>query len=383
MADVESFLKDRKESGLFRILHPATSRVSGKIAIDGREYIDLSSNDYLGLSNHPKIIQAQKQALDEFGTSGVASRILSGDSNLHHVLEEKIASFKNKEAGLVLNSGYQANVSIIPALAGKGSAVFSDRLNHASIIDGIMLSQSALFRFRHNDTAHLEELLKKERARFKDALIITESVFSMDGDKASLKELVALKKQYDCKIFVDEAHATGIFGKNGSGVAEESGLSQDIDLIMGTFGKALAGFGAYIATSQRLKEYLINSCRGFIYSTALPPAVIAGNIAALDLIKEEPERRRGLLKLSGHFRNALRDLGFDTRGESQIVPLITKDVTKAVIFSEKLREKGYWVLPIRPPTVPKNAPRLRFSLSYAHSEETLTRLIKDIYETKI
>lgn len=378
MERIEAFLRKREKSGLLRALKPLSCRRQGKICFGGREYIDFSSNDYLGLSNHPKLIEAAIQALDKWGLSSSASRLMSGDLEIHHRLEEEVARFKNKEAGLIFNSGYQANTGIISALYGRGDCVFSDRLNHASIIDGILLSGARFFRFQHNDAGHLEVLLKKERRKFKQSLVVTETVFSMEGDRAPLKDLVDLKDKYNCSLMVDEAHATGIFGKDGSGVAEEENLSGDIELIMGTFGKALGGFGAYLATSQKIKEFLINACRSFIYSTALPAVIIAANLAALELLKEEPERRKSLLDSAQFFRQALKERGFAVRGSSQIVPLIIGENLKTVDFAQALQEKGYWVLPIRPPTVPKNQARLRFSLTTYHNKEVLERLVNDI-----
>lgn len=383
MADIERFLKKREEEGMLRVLKPVSWRKNGRIRINNREYIDFSSNDYLGLSSHPKLIEASKSAIDKFGTGSCASRLLSGDLQLHHSLEEKIADFKNKEAVLFFNSGYQANVGFFSSLYGKRDAIFLDALSHASIIDGVILSQARFFRFQHNDAAGLEGLLRKERAKFKNALIITESIFSMDGDEAPLKELVLLKEKYNCEIFVDEAHATGIFGKNGSGVIQREGLTEKIDFIMGTFSKALAGFGAYLATSAKVYKYLINTCRSFIYSTALPPSIIACNLAALDLVKNEPLRREKLLKMAEYLRDNLKKRGFEVKGESQIIPLLTGENFKAVEFSRKLQEKGYWVLPIRPPTVPLGQARLRFSLTFNHSEEILQKLINEISRIRI
>lgn len=383
MAEIEKFLEERKHAGLLRTLKPVSFRKSGKVYFNNKEYIDFSSNDYLGLSDHPRLKEEAKKAIDKFGTSAYASRLLSGDLELHHKLEEKVADFKNKEAALVFNSGYQANVGIINSLCTKGDCIFSDRLNHASIIDGIILSGAKLFRFKHNDYKHLEELLEKERNKFKSALIITETIFSMDGDKAPLAELVRLKEKYNCKIFVDEAHATGIFGKAGAGLVEEEGLQGKIDFIMGTFSKALGGSGAYLASSKKAIEYLINSCRSFIYSSALPPAVTASNLASIDLIKEEPFRRKNLKSSANYLRAALIKKGFKTRGASQIIPVIIGSNLAVLKFAQKLQEKNYWVLPIRPPTVPKNEARLRFSLTVHHNKEVLQKLIDDISKIRI
>ena len=383
MAEIDEFLKEAKDAGLLRSLRPVAARRNGKIIVEDKEYMDFSSNDYLGLSGHPRLIEAAKNAMDKFGASSSGSRLLSGDITLHHLLEEKIARFKNKESALVFNSGYQGNVGIISSLLAKGDCVFSDRLNHASIIDGILLSGARFFRFRHNDTAHLESLLKKERAKFKKAMIITETVFSMDGDKGLLKDLVKLKEKYNCEIMVDEAHATGVFGKNGSGVVEEEGLSGQVDFIMGTFSKALGSFGAYLAASKKTIAYLINTCRGFIYSTALPPAVIAANLESIRVVEEEPHRRKELLESSRYFRAGLKKIGLEIKGDSQIIPVIIGGNLKCVESARRLQEKGYWVMPIRPPTVPQDEALLRFSLSFYHTKEILERLIDDIREIKI
>jgi len=378
MGRIEEFLRRRKQDNLLRVLKPAISRGEGLRFSDGREFIDLSSNDYLGFSTHPKLKQASKEVVDKLGVGSSASRLLSGDSDICHHLEEKTAQFKGKERALVFNSGYQANVGIISAFCSRGDVIFSDKLNHASIIDGIVLSGAKFFRFSHNDSNHLEQLLKEQRHKFKEALIITESVFSMDGDKPALGELVSLKEKYNCKLMVDEAHATGIFGKSGAGVVEEEGLIKKIDIIMGTFSKALGSFGGYVACSKSSVDYLINTARSFIYSTALPPSVIAANLASLELVEEEPERRRGLINNADYFRKRLKDLGFKIKGSSQIVPLIVSDNRKVIKMSKELQRKGYWVLPIRPPTVPIGESRLRFSLTLNHSEEILERLVKDI-----
>lgn len=383
MVNIEEFLDKRDKEGLLRVLRPISSRKAGKIFLNSNEYFDFSSNDYLGLSSHPELSVAIKNAVDKYGAGSSASRLLSGDFELHHLLEEKVAKFKNKEAALVFNSGYQANLGIISALYGKGDCIFSDRLNHASLVDGIILSQARFFRFQHNDMGHLQLLLKKGRGKFNKALIITESIFSMDGDSAPLKELVSLKEKYNCALFVDEAHATGVFGSNGAGVAEEDGLEEKVDFIMGTFSKALAGFGAYLAASRKITDYLINTCRSFIYSTALPPHVIAGNLKSIELVEKESFRRKKLLESAEYFRQALKNKGFQVKGCSQIVPVIVKDNFKAVESAKRLQEKGYWVLPIRPPTVPANEARIRFSLTFHHDKKILQKLIDDIDTIKL
>ncbi|MDP8298375.1 MAG: 8-amino-7-oxononanoate synthase [Candidatus Tantalella remota] len=376
---IKKFIDDRKKEDLLRSLSEVTYSARGGMVVDGKEYINFSSNDYLSLASHPKLKAAATGALKTcVGTS--ASRLMTGSTSLHHVLEEKISEFKGKPAALVFNSGYQANVGIISVLAGRGDCIFSDRLNHASIVDGARMSGAEVFRFRHNDTEHLEELVKKERPNHKGALIVTETVFSMDGDAAPLEEIVRIGKGNDCLLMVDEAHATGIFGAGGSGMAEEKKVTDDIDIIMGTFSKALGSFGAYAAVSPRMREYLVNACRSFIYSTSLPPSVIAASIAALEIVKDEPQRRETLTESARRFRENLTEKGFDTRGSSQIIPVITGENSRTVEMSRLLKKKGYWVTPVRPPTVPKGEARLRISLSFAHSRDVLDSFVDDLVE---
>jgi 8-amino-7-oxononanoate synthase len=374
---ISEFLRERETGGLLRNLTPVELLGGGKVFIDGREYINFSSNDYLGLSAHPKLIRAAREALSPVVGSS-ASRLMTGSTSLHHVLEERVAEFKGKPAALVFNSGYQANVGIISALCGRGDCIFSDRLNHASIVDGSCLSGAKIFRFRHNNTDHLEELLKRERKEYRQALIVTETVFSMDGDLAPVDSIVRLKNEHDCMLMVDEAHATGIFGENGSGLLEAKGMTGGADIAMGTFSKALGAFGAYAATSRAVRDYLVNTCRSFIYSTALPPSVIAADLAALDLIKDEPHRRKELLLNARSFRKKLEEKGLKVRGDSQIIPVMIGGNEEAIRISGSLREKGYWVTPVRPPTVPRAQARLRISLTFDHAQEMLEKFAEDI-----
>ncbi len=357
-----------------RRLRKIELKVNGKVYIDQKEYINFSSNDYLGLSQHPRLKIASIIATEKYGTSSASSRLLSGDLEIHHQLEEDIAKLKGKEKGLVFNSGYQANIGIISAICNKDSVIFVDRLCHASIIDGILLSKARFFRFLHNDMNHLESLLKKEGKNFKDAWVITESIFSMDGDKGILSDIVSLKERYDFSIFVDEAHATGIFGRDGAGLIDEFNLTSKIDLIMGTFSKALGSFGGYVVSNKETIELLINKSRGFIYSTSLPPSVISASIEAIKILKDEPERRKVLLENTRYFREKLK-----IDGETQIVPLILGDEEKAISLSNYLLENGFFCLPIMPPTVPKNSCRIRFSLCFYHKKDILDRLMKAIY----
>ena len=378
MEFIEAFLQKQKDNDLLRTLRALEQRDEGRIRYDAVDYWDFCSNDYLGLSTHPEIKKASANALETWGTGSTASRLLSGSLELHHDLENVVAAFKGKEAALVFNSGFQANIGFIPALCNKGDIVFSDRLNHASIIDALRLSQADIVRFRHNDVNHLLELIQQRRADYKNAWIVTETVFSMDGDICPLKDIIPIKNEYDCALIVDEAHATGIFGTNGSGIVEQAGCVDDVDIIMGTFSKALGSFGAYVVSERVTIDYLINCSRSFIYSTALPPAVIGANIAALEVIKREPNRRKTLLEKSAYFRSQLESFGLNLVGETQIVPWIVGENHKTIDLAQALRNKGYWVLPVRQPTVPQGQARLRFTITYDHSYEVLEQLSQDI-----
>jgi len=374
---IKDYLKERDRAGLLRGLTTVSLKNDSLIRVGGRDFINFSSNDYLGLSTHPDIINAAAgSAGPVFGSC--ASRLMTGSTEFHTRLEEKTAAFKKKPAALVFNSGYQANVGIISALCGRDDVIFSDKLNHASIVDGISLSGARFFRFRHNDAAHLKELLSKERGKHRRSLVITETVFSMDGDIAPVEEIAGLKRKHDSLLMADEAHATGVFGESGGGILEEKGVTDLCDIVMGTFSKALGSFGAYVATSENMKEYLVNTCRSFIYSTALPVSVISANIAALDVVEKEAHRRETLLSNALYFRDSLRKKGFEVKGESQIVSMIIGKDQETVRMSEQLKERGYWVTPVRPPTVPKGTSRLRISVTYNHTRDLLDRLVEDI-----
>jgi glycine C-acetyltransferase/8-amino-7-oxononanoate synthase len=370
--------KQRAASGL-RTLHSLEKMGQGRIRLaDGSLLVDFSSNDYLALSEHPKLKSAAQEALARFGTGSGAARLMSGDLTLHHELEEAVARLKNKPAALTFGSGYMANAGIIPAIAGRGDVVFTDRLNHASIYDGVRLAGAEMVRFFHNNPTHLEEMLKKKRGTG-TALIVVESIYSMDGDRCPLKDLVALKEKYDCLLMVDEAHATGVFGKNGGGVIEEAGVSAGVDLAMGTFGKALGSYGAYVAASQEMIDFLINRARSFIFSTALPPAVAAASLAAVELIQEEPDLRNELNEKVRFFKSALTFQGIKgDLGPSQIIPIMVGTNKAALAAAEKLREQEFFVTAVRPPTVPEGTARLRFSITRHLKSEDLNQAARAI-----
>ena len=369
---IQNQLQQIRESGLYRSTRTVQGRQSARVGLAGVETLLLCSNNYLGLADHPALSQAAIVAIERFGTSSGASRLVSGTMELHEQLEAAVAGFKGTEAALVFNSGYAANTGIIPALAGRGDVVFSDRLNHASIIDGILLSSARLVRYPHNDTKALARLLDTHRGTGR-CLIVTDGVFSMDGDIAAFDELIELKRVHDCLLMVDDAHGCGVLGTGGRGSAEMCGVLDDIDIHVGTFGKALGSYGAYAALSTELRELLVNRARSFIFSTSLPPAVLAASRAALELVQSgEGERlRKNLHSNVSLFTGLLVKAGFTTYGTTQIVPIITGDTAVTMNFSERLLDEGMYVQGIRPPTVPTGACRLRCTVMATHSAEEL------------
>jgi 8-amino-7-oxononanoate synthase len=369
-------LQFQNEAGLLRSLFPLEGTQRGVIKTSGKTLVDFSSNDYLGLADHPALIEEAKEAMEEWGAGARASRLMSGDLEIHHRLESAIAALKGKEAGLLFGSGYLANTGIIPALCGRDDVIYSDHLNHASIVDGVLLSRARFYRFRHNDPNHLEDLLKSHRARYRRALIVVESLYSMEGDLAPVSELLELRRRYEAILMIDEAHATGVFGAKGEGLISQA-MAEAVDVILGTFGKALGGYGAFVAVSNQMRRFLLNRARTFIFSTALPPPVIGVNLAAVKLLDKEPERRNRVYKLASELRRALReDLGLNTPSESQIVPVIAGDSRSALNLAESLQGAGFFVKAIRPPTVPEGMARIRLSVTANHSAGDVHRLLE-------
>ncbi|MEC0232326.1 8-amino-7-oxononanoate synthase [Paenibacillus alba] len=370
---MEKELERLADASLERTLH-ADSRVSGFPGYTGRgerRLLNMSSNDYLGLSQHPAILEVMREALLTEGAGSGASRHVTGNLLPYGRLEEALADWQNCESALVFANGYMANSGVISALVSRGDVVFSDQLNHASIVDGIVLSRAEHARYRHNDMEHLRSLLHKYRDK-RRKLIVTDAVFSMDGDQAPLRELVALKREYGAMLMVDEAHSGGIYGRRGEGLCHELELLNDVDIHMGTFSKSFGLYGAYICGSRTLIRWLVNKARPLIYSTALPPSLITGISKALSLVQEEHWRRERLQAASRLFRSSLRDAGFHIgTGSSPIVPLIVGDNDRALRFSKALEVEGIAAVAIRPPTVPDSTARIRFSLSTAHTDKEL------------
>lgn len=368
------------KKGLKRSLKLIESESAAWFVAEGRKVLNLCSNNYLGLANDQRLKEAAIEAIKKYGFGSGASRLVCGNMKPHRDLEQRLAKFKKTDACLVYNSGYSANVGIISALVNRGDIVFCDRLNHASIIDGIVLSRAELRRYPHKDTQALEGLLKKS-ADFKKRLIISDSVFSMDGDIAPLGQLIELANRYDCLLMIDEAHATGVLGKKGRGILEHLGLEDKKSNIiqMGTLSKALGGFGAYVCGSQDLIEYLINKSRAFIYTTSLPPAIAAANIKAIGIVEQDACLRLRLKENTEFFRNRLNNLGFDTLdSQTPIMPLLTRKPNITMDFSQRLFDAGIFAQGIRPPTVPEGKSRIRITIMATHTREDLEFALSNI-----
>ncbi len=365
MMDIEARLEELRKGGLRRRLRLVEGAQGPRVTLDGREVLLLCSNDYLGLAAHPRVREAAAEAALRWGAGAGASRLISGNMDPHRRLEERLAAFKGYESALLFGSGYLANVGTIAALAGRGGVVFSDELNHASIVDGCRLARAETFVYRHADAEHLAWGLREAGGRA--ALIVTDGVFSMDGDTAPLAELARLAREHRCRLMVDEAHATGALGPGGRGSVAAAGLGDEVDVLVGTLGKALGSYGAYTCASAELREYLLNAARSFVFSTALPPPSLAAGGAALELLEAEPARVERLRANAAALREGLRAEGLEAGGgESQIVPLAVGEAEPAMALCERLLERGVFAQGIRPPTVPPGSSRLRFSAMATH-----------------
>jgi 8-amino-7-oxononanoate synthase len=369
---IQERLDEIRDKGLLRSLRQIAG-VGPRVVVEGRDCLLLCSNNYLGLADRLVLKQAAAEAAVRYGSSSGASRLVSGSLALHDELEATVAAWKGTDTALVFNSGYAANTGIIAALAGRGDIIFSDRLNHASIIDGALLSGARLVRYAHNDTADLARLLGQHQTNGL-RLIVSDGVFSMDGDLAPLRELSVLAREHDALPMVDDAHGGGVLGPEGRGSAALAGVQDGIHLQMGTFGKALGSFGAYVACSSLLRDYLINRSRSLIFSTSLPPAVLAASRAAIDLVRsaEGDRLRQQLADNVTLFRSLLQQAGFTVPdGSTPIVPVLVGDPATTMAFSTRLLEQGFFVQGIRPPTVPHGTSRLRCTIMASHSQDEL------------
>ena len=370
MLDLQDRLDELKGLGLHRRMRLVSGPQGPRVVLDGKPVLLLCSNNYLGLADHPRVREAAADAAMRWGAGAGASRLVSGNMTLHRRLEERLAAFKGTQAALLFGSGYLANLGVVPALARKGEIVFSDELNHASIIDGCRLSGAETFVYRHGDVDHLAWGLRNADGR--GALIVTDGVFSMDGDVAPLEEIVELARRHDVRVMVDDAHATGTFGPDGRGAVAEAGLDGEIDVIVGTLGKALGSYGAFVACDLAVTRYLVNTARPLIFSTGLPPAAAAAAMAALDLLQEQPRRVERLADNAATLRDELAREGFDVSGsETQIVPLVVGEAGLAMRICEAALEQGVFAQAIRPPTVPDGTSRLRLAVMASHTRSEL------------
>lgn len=363
-------IADIKNKGLYRGLNTIGSAQTARIKKDGRELILLCSNNYLGLSTHPDVKKAAIEAVESYGTGAGGSRLTSGNTELYESLEEKIAQFKGTESAVVFSTGYMANIGAISSIVKKGDLILSDELNHASIIDGCRLSRAEVKVYPHKDVQSLEKMLRESRQERK--LIVTDGIFSMDGDIAPLPEIVELAEKYDAMVMVDDAHATGVLGKHSRGTCELFNVEADIS--MGTLSKALASMGGYVAGSYELIDYLRNSARSFIYSTALPPPAVAAAKAAIEVIEKENPAKK-LWQNVALYKRGLEEMGFEITSETQIIPLLTGEAGKTMQAAEELERLGVYALGIRPPTVPEGMGRIRTSLMATHSERDINEAL--------
>lgn len=373
LAWAEEALAELAGRGLRRALEPLGRLPHAHVRAGGRELVNLSSNDYLGLAGHPRVREAAARALAEHGWGSGASRLVTGDSEVHQRLEARLARFERAGSALLFNSGWAANTGLIPALVGKDDAVFSDALNHASLVDGCRLSRARVVVYPHADVAALARALRETPARRR--LVVTDTVFSMDGDVAPLAALVEACEAAGAALVVDEAHATGVLGARGAGLCEQLGLEGRVDVRMGTLSKALGGLGAYVACAPPLRELLLHRARPFVFSTALPMAACAAAEAALDVLETEPALRERLWRHIRRLAEGLAALGLPARAESAVFPVVLGTPGRALAAAAALRERGLLVKAIRPPTVPEGTSRLRVCLSAAHTDEDVERTL--------
>lgn len=368
--EIGARLEDLRGAGLHRRLRLVEGAQGPRVVLDGREVLLLCSNNYLGLADHPRVRQAAAEAAERYGAGAGASRLISGSMEPHRQLERRLAEFKRAEAALLFGSGYLANGGVVSALAGRGDVVLSDELNHASIIDGCRLSRAETVVYRHRDTDHLAWCL--ERTGGRAALIVTDSVFSMDGDVAPLGELVELARRHRCLLCVDEAHGTGTLGPGGRGAVAEAGLEGEVDVIVGTLGKALGSYGAYVVASSEVVELLLNTARQFIFSTAPPPPAVGAAIASLSLLASQPGMVELLRRNSEALRDALAGHGLRTGpSRTQIIPVMVGDARRTMTLCERALGHGVYAQGIRPPTVPEGSSRLRMTVMANHRADEL------------
>jgi glycine C-acetyltransferase len=365
-------LEALKQEGLFVNIRTLESPQGAWIVVDGRKVLNLCSNNYLGFCNDPVLKEAAKRAIDEYGVGPGAVRTIAGTMKLHLELERKLAEFKGAEAVISFQSGFCANLATIPALVGREDVIFSDELNHASIIDGCRLSRAEIIRYAHCDVDDLKAKLQEHRHKFRRALIVTDGVFSMDGDIAPLPEIVKLAREYDAFVMVDDAHGEGVLGKGGRGITDHFGLHGEVDIEVGTLSKAFGVVGGYVAGSYELCEYLRQQGRPFLFSSAVTPADVAACIAAVDILLQSEDRVQRLWENACYFQNGLKGLGFDIgKTQTPITPVMLGEAALAQEFSKRLFEEGIFAQAIGYPTVPRGAARIRVMISAVHTKKDL------------
>ena len=377
-------IEQLKEEGVYRKLPVNSVPSDAVITLNGKRVINLCSNNYLGFANHPRLVNAAKAAIDKYGVGAGAVRTISGNMEIHEELDRKIAEFKKEEAAIAYQSGYLANLGVIQAITEKGDLIISDSLNHASIIDGVRLSRADKAIYAHNDMEDLERILKERRKDYNDVLIITDGVFSMDGDLANLPEIVRLAKKYNAKTYVDDAHGSGVLGERGRGTVDHFDLHGEVDYIMGTLSKAIGVVGAYVAGSNEMRDYLLHRGRPQLFSTSLMPAAAGASIEAFNMLEETNEYTEKLWDNTKYFQNRLMEMGFSIgKTVTPITPLFIYDEAKTMEFSKKLLERGVFTSGIVFPTVPKGTARIRMMLSANHTKEDLDFAIQQIYELSV
>jgi len=368
--DIETALDDLRDRGLYRRMRMVSGPQGPRVLLDGKPVLLLCSNNYLGLADHPRVREAAAEASMRYGAGAGASRLVSGTMRIHRRLEERLAEFKGCERALLFGSGYLANVGTIQALARSGEVVFSDALNHASIIDGCRLAGAETFVYDHADLDHLAWGL--EQAEGRGSLIVTDGVFSMDGDIAPLEGIVELAREHDVRMMVDDAHGTGTLGPGGRGTVAAAGLEDEVDVLVGTLSKSLGSYGAYVCCERRIAKYLVNTARTLIFSTALPPPAVAAAMAALELLQEEPRRVEKVQRNSAVLREALAEKGLPApQGVTPVIPLVIGDADAAVSVTERALGRGVFAQAIRPPTVPAGTSRLRLTVMASHTKSEL------------
>lgn len=383
MSDVlDEELQALQAAGLRRTMRAVQQRRSGTVLLNGERIADFASNDYLGLASDPRIARAAAAVLQAEGTGAGAARLISGNHPTHDALERALARFKSCEGALLFPSGYMVNIGVIPALVGAGDVVYSDTLNHASLVDGCRLSKATLRIFPHCDLDELGAMLEADRGQYRRALIVVEGVFSMDGDVFPLDGLVDLARRFGAWTYVDDAHGTGVLGAQGSGAIEECGVTGQIDVVVGTLGKSLGTSGAWVAGSRTLIDFLTSRARSFIFTTGSPPALAAAALEALRLAEVEPWRREAVRERARRLRDRLRSAGRDVPGsrDGHIVPVMVGEPVRTMAIVAELRRRGFMVGGVRPPTVPAGTSRLRISVSAVHPPELVDSLAANVID---